>query len=78
MPSRYKLETYRFFEATDRTEFEELSAGDRATYWSLLGLGVLDFREGSLAKTLLYECFGEGTTTRANFEELEKPPPIEE
>jgi len=72
MPVEYLRETYRILEATDRDEFEDLQQ-QQDLYWSILGLGVVDFREGSMAQTMLFELFGEGTTTRANLEALGKP-----
>ena len=74
--ARHRLETYRIVEATDQGEFVVLSAANRALYWNLLHLGVVDFQESSNVRTHLWSMFGEGTATRAALEALERPPAL--
>lgn len=78
MAARYLRETYRILEALDRDEYAALNANDKKHLWYILSLGVVDFSEDSMAKALLRDLFGEGTATRANLENLEKPIPEEE
>jgi hypothetical protein len=75
--ARYIMPTYRILEATDGDEYDALQQ-EQDLYWSILNCGWIDFQDGSRAKALLWDLFGEETATRANMEALEKPPPIEE
>lgn len=58
--------TYEILNATDQTDYDNLSDGDEDVYSMILSCSVLDLSTGTRACTLLWAMFGEGTTTRAN------------
>ena len=78
MADRFLQKTYRILEATDITEYNALSDGNKSAYQIILSCGIVDYREGSSARTKLWSMFGEGTTTRENLEALIPESPVEE
>lgn len=62
--------TYEISEATDPTEWNALSAGNKTAYATILSMGVVDLSDGTAVKSTLWALFGSGTTTRANLEAL--------
>ena len=64
--SVYTFEAYRIFNATDPTEYLDLSDANKALYQLVISQGIIDMAEGKNARTTLWVIFGEGTTTRGN------------
>lgn len=58
--------SYIVFEATDITEYNALSSGNKTIYQLLLSFGQVNLADGSNAFGLLKDMFGPGSTTRAN------------
>jgi len=62
--------TYKIVDATDSTEYGNLSAANKEAYKMIVSCGVVDLTEGTSIRTKLWSMFGEGTTTRENLEAL--------
>ena len=63
--------TFQILEATDSTEYSNLSAANKATYGLIISAGVVDISPGTKVRSKLLAMFGAGSTTRANLALLE-------
>lgn len=78
MADRFLRRSYRILEATEPSEYNALSSANKSRYQLIISAGVVDYREGSLVRTVLWGIFGAGSETRANLEALIPDPPVEE
>lgn len=59
----FTVETHRIFERTEPSEYIALSENNRKAYDIIMSLTNVDLNEGSLAQTLLWNMFPEGSVT---------------
>lgn len=57
--------TYQISEATDATEWNALSAGNKDAYAMILSMGIVDLTDGTSIRTTLWAMFDAQSTTRA-------------
>ena len=78
----FVIETYKIFELTDWNEYINLTGNPTKYYNLIISAGKVNLSEDSVAKTLLWDMFPEGTITGNNFRDVANgliaPPPIEE
>ena len=77
MADRYLKRTYLIIELTAPAEYNALSDANKDRYKTIISAGIIDFRDGSLAKTALWAMFSEASATRANLEILKPSEPVE-
>ena len=58
--------TYKISEATDATEYNALTDGQKAVYHIILSMGTVDLSDGISVRATLFAFFDENSTTRAN------------
>lgn len=62
----FTVETSRIFEITEPSEYLALNAINKHAYDVIMSLGKVDFNEGTLVHTLLWNMFDENTVTGGN------------
>ena len=59
-------QTYKVVEATDNTEYGDLSDNNKDAYQMIISCGFIDLSNGTAIRTKLWNMFDENSTTRAN------------
>ena len=67
---RFLRRTHRILDATDSTEYNNLSDSNKEAYGLIISCGYVDLAVDSPTRIKLWNMFGEGTTTRTNLEDL--------
>lgn len=57
---------HEIYDATDQTDYDNLSDGDEEAYAAILAMGILDLSGGTRTRTKLWDMFDGESTTRAN------------
>jgi len=78
MAERFLRDTYRILESTDPSEYVALSDADKALYQLIISAGKVNFADGTLVRSVLWGMFGEGSVTRAKYEDLLPASVVEE
>ena len=77
--TRFLAATYRILDLTDRNEYIALTGLAKKDYDQIISAGTVNFYEGSVAQTLLWDMFPVGTITGDKFRDVSNgliiPPP---